>query len=235
MPTTTFSELLCNYVTAVDTDDIRWKTELSQNPALFLREKSLYVISAVPRFNRPPELSAYLTYTAPSYDDYDYTATAAETSPITIQTGKTGYELCSAGLSGINQYGNAYYTPISNTYDATTGNVTISTDLSVGQTVQFDFYTDGSFTNSLTDWQKRILGLCITESWYMNLASNFLNIQLKIQDSSFPVKSENENIRTLSERIKIIRRNISDEIQAYEQACQYQSITNKHNTSTKLV
>lgn len=227
MPTTTFSELLCNYVTAVDTDDLRWRNELAQNPALFLREKSLYVLNAIPRFNRPPEMRTQLAYTPPTCDDYEYAAATAQTAPIVIQTGKTGFELCSTGLAGTNQYGNPYYTPISNTYDETTGDVTIATDLAAGQVVQFDFYTDGTFSNVLTDWQKRILGLCITESWYMNLASNFLNIQLKIQDASFPVKSENEHIRTLTERLRLVRRNLSDELQAYEQACQYLSVQNK--------
>ena len=217
----TFSDILCNYVTGVDIDDLRWKTELETNPALFFRQKSLYVISGMARFNRPPQMTAYLQYTPPEYDDYYYTQDAETAGEIVIETGKMGDELCSTGISGIDKFGNPYYTPIENTYDPETGAVTVTWPLDAWQIVQCDLYTDGTFDNPLSDRQKRILGLCVAYDWYSNFTNSWLNQQPKISDKSFAVKSENEWIRTTTERRRLLRQELDGELLSYEQSVAY--------------
>ena len=217
----TFSDILCNYVVGVDLDDIRWKGELESNPALFFRQKSLYVISGMARFNRPPQMAAYLTYTAPQYDDFYYTQGQEVSGDVVIETGKTGFELCSVGLTGVDKFGNPYYTPVKSEYDGETGNVTVDIALDAGQIIQCDFYTDGTFNNPLSDRQKRILGLCVAYDWYSNFTNSWLNQQPKISDKSFSVKSENEWIRTTTERRRLIRQELDGELLSYEQSVAY--------------
>lgn len=219
MPTN-FSDVLTGAVMQ-DVDDVRWQDQLATNPALFFRSKSQLLMNAVPRFNKPPEMEEWLAYTEPSYDEYSYTATSPEVAPITIQTGKTGFDLCSGGIvtKGSNTVS---YTPVEISYDAETGDVVINTGLSGGQTVDFDFYTDGYFENDLTQRQQRILGMCVAYDWYRQFAATYLGITPKIIDPKFKINgTESGKIRADSERMRYLEEQLNGELNNYERACAY--------------
>lgn len=217
-----FSEILCNFV-ANYIDDVRWREELATNPCVWLRAKSQFLLAHIHKFNRPPEIEAYLDdYSPPAYDDFLYVAPQTQAKPITIDTGKTGYDQCSTGLTGkVN--GNPYYTPINNEYDPETGNVTIDTDLAEGQAVEIDFYTDGVFNNPLSLRQKRIIGLCVAAGWYEQFANTYLNITPKISDTKFSQKSENAGITANTGRLQLIESKLNGEINAYEHDVAYRN------------
>ena len=220
-----FSDILLNYAASVFTDDIRWKEELANDAALFLRLKSLYVHSGIARFNRPSGMQEYLAYTDCTYDDFYYTAPTALTPPFTVQTGKTNFALQNVGLVGLDKFNNPYYTPITGfTYDAETGDIEITAlpsgvTIAQGQVIQFDFYTDGVFTNELSQRVQSILGQCIAYEWFCNLSSNYLSIVPKVQDSSFTIKSENEWMRVTTERRRLMLQELNAALLKYEQDC----------------
>ncbi len=226
---TYFSEILANF-TMQYIDDVRWQEEMRTNPCLWMRAKSQLLLANLHRFNRPPEMEAYLDdYTPPSYADYLYVADAAQASPVVVQTGLTGYDQISVGFTGTDAYGNPFYQPISHTYNAETGEVTINSDISLGQTVEMDFYTDGMFNKEITLRQKRIIGLCVAVGWYYQFSNTFLNITPKISDKEFSLKSENAGITANTSRLAQLEHMLNGEIISYEQDVAYRGIIKRPN------
>ena len=208
---TTFSEILTGAMLFME--DARWQEQLATNPAQFYRAKSANVIHAIPRFNCPPNIQSYLTYQAPAYTDYEYTTTE-ETS--VVNTGITGYELCTAGY-WTNMGSIPVFQAFAQTYNAETGDVTFSTPVSSDFTVSFDFYTDGVFDNDLDDAQKRILSLATAVDWYFQFANDYLGIANLVVDKSFSMKSPAEHIRANTERLRYLQEQLRSELFAYEQ------------------
>lgn len=207
-------------------NDLRLNEELAENPALFFRKMSFYMKHAIPRFNRPPEMKEWLAYTAPTYDDTTYTAEADAASDITYATTKTGYDLMSAGIVTQDVYGNPLYTPFQNAeYNAETGVITIHASeeapVEKGTLFQFDFYSDGTFTNDLTDAQRRILALCIQYGWETAFANDWLNRAPRAKDRSFDAGNVSSQVRANTERINAVRRTLDDEMTGYAQSCAY--------------
>lgn len=212
----TFSEILTQYAMQ-EIDDINWVRELAVSPARFLRAKSDMLIMAIPYFSRPIQMQEWLKYKPPSYDDYLYTATRDETAPIVIATGKTNYELCSAVITTEDAVGNVTVTTVAAEYDAETGNVTVNQNLTAGQKVDMDFYTDGVFEYALDPEQCRILGTCVAYVWNTRFANKWLNMQPKIADNSFKVGSESAHITAETARLKELRLALNDTLLHYEQ------------------
>jgi hypothetical protein len=215
---TTFSEVLTQYAMQF-IDDVRWQEQLALNPAQFFRAKSQALISAIPRFNRPPNMQEYLSYVAPVYADMSHTVSSEETFPLTVSTEMTGYELCTVGFITIDDIGGATYEQISDyTYDADNGEIVINTELPAGTVIDFDFYTDGYFENDLDDAQKRLLGLCVAYDWYYRFENAFLNVLNPITDKTFnPRSATAEDKRANTARYYDIGRQLSSELLAYEQ------------------
>jgi hypothetical protein len=219
----TFSELLTSgYVTA-EIDDIGWQTELATNPAQFYRAKSQYVIAAVPRFSRPPEMKDWLAYTDPDYDDYLYTAPEEKTAPVTIETEMEDFELCSVGLLTTDIGGNTTYTPVTDfTYDSVTGDVVLnSTSLSEGDRVDIDFYSDGTFTNALNGEIWSILGLCVAFIWQEHFNNSFLNQTPKVKDRTFDTGSESAHTTAMENKLKGMRGRFNDAMLQLERNLMY--------------
>jgi hypothetical protein len=214
---TAFSEIITGYAMQ-DIDDIRWQEQLANNAAQFFRAKSQALINSIPRFNKPVTMEAYLTFTSPTYDDYLYTPTTAQNAPITIQTGKSGYELCNTGITQQGPNGAVTYTSCANTYDSATGDVVVNVNLAVGQNVEIDFYTDGTFDNVLTNRQKRILGLCMVVDWHYQFANTYLGMINVVTDKTFNVRSPSEHIRVTTDRVRANEQKLASEIAAYEQS-----------------
>ena len=215
---TLFSDVLTGYAMQF-IDDVRWQEQLSLNPAQFFRAKSQTLISAIPRFNRPPNMQEYLKYEAPAYADEIHTVLDTDTFPLTITTTATGFDLCSVGYVTTDSVGGATYTSITGfTYDAETGAIVVQDALPVGTEIDMDFYTDGYFVNDLDDTQKRLLGLCVAYDWYYRFENAFLNVLNPITDKTFSPRSATaEDKRANTGRYAEIMRQLSSEMIAYEQ------------------
>ena len=215
---TLFSDVLTQYAMQF-IDDVRWQEQLAINPAQFFRAKSQTLISAIPRFNRPPTMQEYLKYVAPVYADAMHTVTNEDTFPLAITTTAIGFDLCNVGYVTTDAVGGVTYTPITGfTYDEETGDIEIAGELPVGTEIDIDFYTDGYFVNDLDDTQKRLLGLCVAYDWYYRFENAFLNVLNPITDKTFnPRSATAEDKRANTGRYAEIMRQLSSEMLAYEQ------------------
>lgn len=221
---TTWSEIITDYA-MVEIDDLRMRTELQDNPALFFRGMSLYMKNAIPYFNNPPEMQGWLKNTLPSFADYYWTVPTDTTEETVVPTGQPGYEIMSVQIRSEEDNGVVGVTPyIGATYDSETGNVTFPAGLTEGTQFQMDFYTDGTFDNDLTEEEKRILGLCVDYVWNVRFSGNWLNMQPKIQDANFSVGSEANYTRSQTERMRQKRIALNDEIHKYAQNIAYREI-----------
>lgn len=214
----TFSTLLTRYAMS-EIKDINWTRELEMSPARFLRAKSDLVIASIPLFNRPPEVQGWLGYTEPEYDDYLYEAgDNPSRDPVTIATGKTGYELCSAVLVSTDAAGFPAYTPVQAEYDAQTGDVTIHAALKSGDKVDVDFYTDGVFDREITPEMCSILAQCIAVKWFdRDFGNDWLDNKNKIKDKSFDIGSVSAQMTAVTARKKENRLALNDRLLHYEQ------------------
>lgn len=223
---TSWSDIVTNHAMVV-IDDERLN-ELSQsNPAVFFRRMSLYVKNAIPLFNRPPEIITYLKtgLVEPQFDDFTYdpddTILSEDT---TIETPMTGYDICCCESATTDEEGNVVYETVTNfTYDPETGVIVLNAG-NHGEFYSFDFYKDGSFGNDLTDWQKRILGLCVASVWDERFFRNWLNDTPKIKDQSFATVNEATYMREGEAKKVKNRAQLNDELRDYEQKCAYRSV-----------
>lgn len=218
---TPWTEIICNYAMPV-MDDVRLTDQMGENPALFFRRMALYMDLAIPMVSRPPELDSYLNYelVKPEYDDYLWTSDGEST----VETGKTGYELFSCSIREVDDSGVVTSTPVSNVeYDVETGTVTFLEGTTAGTVYNIDFYTDGSFYYDLTEAQKRILGLAVGVVWDERFSRNWLNITMKVKDSSFDTVNESNYMREVQNRLFMNRHLLNDELRKYEQDVAYKN------------
>lgn len=217
---TGWSEIICHYAMLLINDD-RMADKLKNNPARFLREMSLFMRSAIPRFNRPPEIIQWLKLgDGPKYDSFLWTVPEGEPGPATIPTGMTGYELCSAVIRGKDRYGNLIETPVDVQYDPEAGDVTIAEAIP-GTIYDFDFYTDGYFKNELTQEMKRLLGLCVQSVWENRFTSEWLPRAAKVTDRSFTPPNEANWTRAQEEKRRSLAATLNEELRQYEYNCAY--------------
>lgn len=204
-------------------DDATWDRDLAENPARFFRAKSDYVSMALPLLNRPPNLLTWVKdgMKAPSYNSAEWTSTQQSTEEqAVVSTGMTGYELCSVcerSRDGISQIP---YTEFS--YDPETGDVTFGEQERAGIQYDIDFYTDGEFRD-LDETITRLFALAIAVVWDERFDNNWLNIQMKIHDSSFSTANEGNYAEKISQRRERNRAAFTEELKQYEQNAAYKS------------
>lgn len=222
---TGWSEIVTNSA-MVFIDDVRLQEAAADNPALFFRRMSLYVDMAIPMLSRPPELLSWLQcgMTPPTYGDYEWVADQTSTTTETeVSTGMIGYELFSCVARQTDLAGNVTTTQyLEASYNAETGVVTFPQQNMAGVSYDMDFYTDGTFSNTLTATQIRLLGLATACVWDERFSRNWLNIQMKIHDQSFMTANESSYMREATSRAKVNRALFNDELRKYEQDCAYQ-------------
>lgn len=227
MPGTTFIDIICNHA-MVEIDDVRLQKKMAESPARFFRTMAMYMMNAIPRFHKPPEAREWLKFTAPQYEDYQYTISAndisGETSTIAIPTGIKGYEICNAILMQPDGYGGTAIIPVETEYDADTGIATIRGAFTEGQMIDLDFYTDGVFDRTLGYDVMRILGLCVQLVWESRFVNAFLIQQPKIKDRSFDVGSEANHMRASTERLRELTARLNGELNAFEQDMEYNRV-----------
>lgn len=214
---TEYSEIICDYF-MVQQDDVRLQDELEDNPAKFFRKMALYMKNAIPLFNRPPDIRAWLKHTEADFDDYSEETTSILNDGDVIETGKTGYTLCSAGVLEEDDLGQLKYTPIEVEYDAESGDVTLLEVVGSGVELQFDFYTDGYFEHDLTEEMKNILGMCLQYVWEKRFAGDFLYRTPKIRDKSFDTGNEANWTTKETERLRTVYGQLNSAMIAFEQA-----------------
>lgn len=224
---TGWSEIICGYA-MLYIDDDRMADKLKNNPARFFREMSLYMQSAIPRFNRPVEIIAYLKQgTQPSFDSFLWTASEGDQGPAAVSTGMIGYELCSAVIRGTDRYGNPTEIPCPTQYDPETGTVTLE-EAMPGTVIDMDFYSDGTFANELTLEMKRILGLCVQSVWETRFTSAWLPREAKVADRSFTPPNEANWTRAQEEKRRSLEAALNEELRSYEQNCAYLTVAGGH-------
>ena len=216
--TTGWSQIIMD-AAGVLIDDIRWTKDAASVPARFFRAKSDFVRAALPRLNRPPNLLTWLEahMTEPSYDDYVWISDAASTSAQTaVNTGMTGYELCTVALRAKDGLSETPYTDFQ--YNAETGVVMMGVQPSAGLEYTIDFYTDGTFPK-LTISQEQLFALAVAVVWDERLDRTWLSLAQKIKDSSFQTVNEGNYAEKISQRLQRNEFALSDKLKKYEQDC----------------
>lgn len=227
----TFSDIITLALTSKVINDMRWEQDYRENAALFLRQKSTAMEMAITKFNRPPEIREYLSYTTPSYDSYYELQEAPVTNGVTIQTGMTGYEICNVGVLSVNQYDEVGYTPVTGfLYNAETGDVTIGGSYPAKTEFQFDFYTDGVFDNELNAEIKEILCLCLAMVWETGFSGEWLNRTPILQDKTFRrASTESAWTEAQEHKRKALETALNDRLMKYEQNAHYRQVVTYKN------
>lgn len=216
---TTVTEVISQALIFID--DVRLTELLQTSPARFYRKLSAYVQAAMPLLNRPPELYAYISgeYVEPLFDSMSWTSTEESIGvETTISTEFIGYDLCSVTVRSADGTYESPYTAC--TYNAETGDIVFGEQTESGVSYEIDFFKDGSFSDlSLT--MMRLFALAVTTVWYDRFTNNWLNIQMKIHDSSFDTVNESNYIEKMTERNKETKQAFASELHKYEQDVAY--------------
>lgn len=221
--TTGWSEIITR-AAGVLIDDIRWTKDASNIPARFFSAKSDFVLTALPRLNRPPDLEIMLEngMTEPLSDVYEWTSTEESTTAVTeVATGKIGYELCTVALRAANGLSETQYPEAS--YNSATGVVTFPVQASAGLEYTMDFYTDGTFPK-LSPTQIGLFALAVAVVWDERGDRTWLFLAQKIKDSSFETVNEGNYAEKISQRLERNERALSDKLCKYEQDCAYRAM-----------
>lgn len=222
----------------VQIDDVRLEEQMAVSPAQFYRRMSAFVNQAMPLLSRPPELLGYLKkdMTEPSYEDMEWTSDAASTTQETeIDTGLTGFDLCSVTQRVQHPNGTISLVPYPDaTYDPETGIVTMPVQTGEGIGYDIDFYTDGEF-QTLSRTQMRLFALAVAVVWDERFSRNWLAITPKIHDESFETVNEANYTEKVTKRLHENRIAFNDELRAYEQLCAYTGAFKNTIHKTELV
>lgn len=222
----------------VQIDDVRLEEQMAVSPAQFYRRMSALIRQALPLLSRPPELLTHLTegMTLPDYADFEWTSDAASVEGAeSIETGMTGYDLCSVTQRVQHPNGTISLLPYSGAaYDPESGIVTMQQQESEGINYDFDFYTDGAFPD-LTDSQMRLFALAVAVVWDERFSRNWLAMTPRIHDDSFETVNEANYAQQITKRLHENRIAFNDELRAYEQLCAFHGVFKYIPPRTTLV
>lgn len=176
-----------------------------------------YLRASIPLFNNPENMQTYFFGTptdskliAPLYTSETYTATQDETTDFSVNFPEfKDYSFISCRKIITDQFGDVEYVPFPISFDSTDGTVTFKATeenpVNVGDSFDFDLYTDGKFLNLVTPEMMSVLGFCFAYVWETRFINNWLSNIPKIEDSSFKEQNRANNKRADTERIKEIR------------------------------
>ena len=231
---TGWSEIISTAMLQID--DVRLNEQLAASPAQFFRRMSLYLLNAMPMLNRPPELAGALknSMCEARFADYEWqsddTAVVGET--VTVETGITGFELCSVTARSADGYAERAENDAS--YDKDTGTVTFTLQENGPTDYSIDFYTDGTFEH-ITPAQERLFALAIAVVWDERFSRNWLNMQMKIKDSSFETVNESNYTEKITDRLMKNKQAFHDELRRYEQLCAYANVMPEHGRKHTMI
>ena len=230
---TTWSEIITNAMQVID--DIRWQEQLEAVPAQFYASKCDTVRFAIPLLHRPPELLTYLEsdIVEPSWLPGEWTSTAESLEGETqVDTGFIGGQIFDCAIRSADGMEITPYTGA--TYDAETGIITFPQQTEEGIEYQWDVFVDGTFP-TLTKTQMRLFALAVAVVWDERFERNFLDLTMKIKDSSFSTVNEANYMEKSNRRLTQNRQNFEDELRAYEQTCAYATVLgNRRYNGTTL-
>lgn len=222
---------------AVYINDIRLDEQMSISPALYYRRMSLFASRALPKLCKPPELLEYLESekTEPVFGDFEWTSTEeSTTAETTLETGLTGFDLCSCIIVEVLDDGRTMQTPYAVDYNAETGEVIFPTQSSAGINYELDFYTDGEFAD-LTNKQIDLFALGIAYCWEMRNDNDWLPRTPKINDDSFSTVNEANYVEKTSQAFHRDKTDFFDSLKDYEQLCAYSAVVKKPPVKVVLV
>lgn len=220
---TAFETIECQAMTYIKNDlSLDW--DLKNRLPVFYRRMWNYMQAAIPLFNKPPIMICRLKQiTEPEYSDVLFTVSEiGEDGRFTVETEITEMDICSAGVIATDEVGNPQYIPLTvESYDPETGNVVISGDVSVGDSVDIDFYKSGSFNAELNATECDILAFCIYDVWEHRFDNNALERASKIRDASFTTISEASQTNAGTSRQSAVDSQLFDKMRMYEQTAAY--------------
>lgn len=223
---------------AIYVDDDRLQELAISDPALYARKMWGYLKPAISLFKRPPEMEKYLVGTSenpklvePTYDNTTVVVEDMQTSDYAIQLcDMYDYDLCVCRVKSLDNVGNVVLTPFPCTYYPEQSSVvlhaTTENPLNDGAVLDFDFYADGYFANELDGDMMNILGLCFQVVWQNRFNQDWLSMVDKLEDKSFTTQNRANKIKSDSDRLIMLRHQLYDEMQAYEQKLMYNTTVN---------
>lgn len=216
---TTFEEIECLAMTYIKNDlSLEW--DMKYRLPVFYRRMWNYMEAAKPLFNRPPQMISRLKgYTAPEYSDVLYPVTElGDDGTLTVDSEITGMDICSAGIVTEDEIGNPTYLPLTiDSYDSETGVVVISGSVSIGETIDIDFYKSGALDAELTDPEKEILAFCLYDVYEKRFDNNVLERTSKVRDASFTTISEASQTSAGSGRQNLVDNQLFEKLRKFEQ------------------
>lgn len=220
---TTFEAIECAAMTYIKNDlSLDW--DLKNRLPVFYRRMWNYMQAAIPLFNKPPTMLLRLRgYEAPQYSDVLYTVDAEPIDgQITVQTQIADMDICSAGVVMDDEFGNPMYVPLTvKNYNAETGEVLISGDMTLGDEIDIDFYKSGAFAVDLNETERDILAFCIYDVWEHRFDNNALERASKIRDANFTTISEASQTNAGTDRQREVDSQLFDKLRMYELNCAY--------------
>jgi hypothetical protein len=217
---TTWEELELRATTFIKNDlSLDWD-KANRLPVFFNRMRA-YMVEAIPKFNRPPEMLAKLAaYTAPQFESVSYTTVDGKDQ--TVDTGVTGATVFSAGIIEEDDFGDVQYVPVANAeYDAETGIVTLTGTFEAGSQVEIDLYTSGTFDADLNETEKGILAFAIYNRYEHRFDNDVLERQSKIRDSAFTTISEASQTQAGTARQREVDSQLYAMLRAYQDNVEY--------------
>lgn len=215
--------------------DIRLDEKAVDNPPVYAWTMWRYLLPEMARFTIPVEMPTYLfgttdvpRITYPQFMSARQVISSELTSDTVFALGEdfVGFELFSAHTVQRDASGEIYTLPTAlATYDSETGNVTLTASadepIAAGTVFDFDFYTDGSFAETLSPEIMTILGMCFECGWLKNVGNDWLSIVPKTEDKNF----SQQNIANWRDkdtaRLKQAEGNLASEMRKFEKNCYY--------------
>lgn len=217
-------------------DDDRLETLSVTDSALWAWSMWKFLKVGISLCTKPYELMAYLLGTPdephivePKFDTVSYTTAQAYTEDITVELGEeyAGYEVCVCRMRSINSGGVVSLIPMPCFYDAQTGSVRISVSedevIPKGTTFEFDFYTDGYFTENLSWDVCDILGTAFQVSWQNRFNTDWLSLVVKIEDKSFYEQNRANKENADTTRLNELNKVLAGKLRAWEQNLYYKN------------
>lgn len=210
-------------------DDVRLSDLATSDMPLYARRMYQYFKPAISLFSLPTEMQEHLLGTElnpkliePKFDSLTYTVDDDYIYNFEISLGDEykGFELCSCRVRNINN-GEVVLTPINAVYNAENGtvviNATIHEPFIKGTVLDFDFYTDGYFTETLSNEIMTILGTCFEVVWLIRFKNDWLSIVTKVEDKSFFEQNRANKMNADKQTLLEARERLSSQMRRYEQ------------------
>ena len=200
-------------------NDLSLDWDMANRLPVFYRRMWNYMLAALPLFNKPPMMLARLhSYTEPEYSDVLYSVSDEPTDgTVTVATGITGMDICSAGIVTEDEYGAPQYMPLKvDSYDSETGSVVISGAISLGDEIDIDFYKSGFLNVDLNPTERDILAFCVYDVWEHRFDNNALERASKIRDANFTTISEASQTNAGTDRQREVDSQLFDKLRMYE-------------------